>query len=398
MAIYRGGVEYTKVYRAGAEVSNLYRGGVEYFSSGPPLGGATRIGSAAAFGLASPNPGGMTPHNGALYMAAWVSGGPGANLFTLNPTTGVATRVGTATNFGLNPAEDVPGALFSHAGSLFMLGDRTHNLYTVNTTTGVATRVGTATNFGINETAPTGATSHLGVAYLLGRTRGLSTLNTATGVATVVAAFSGAASLHGAASHGGALLALADSQDALFGINPATAAATQVGSVAAGFGVGERQPRALASFDRKLLMVGNTLDALFEINAGPYGPPHTFTITAAGRGQSFGYNGIGGTGAIATGSSRSFNTPVGKWVTVIHARNFNAALYFGLATGAVLADYPSRIVATKTTGGVVERSFTRRAGAVTAVNGGSRITYDAESGSAADVFVNNATIRLDLYY
>ena len=343
----------------------------------------------------------MTPHNGALYMAAWVSGGPGANLFTLNPATGVATRVGNAVNFGLNPAEDVPGALFSHGGTLFMLGDRTHALYSINTTTGVATRVGSATNFGIGETAPTGAASHLGVAYLLGRLTGLSTLNTATGVATVVTGIRGVGSTHAAASHGGAFLALGDSQDAVFDINPATGAATQVGAEAAGFGVGERRPRGLASFDKRLLMVGNQLDALFEINAGAYGPPHSFVIAVGQSGNSAGasrgYNAPGGFGSIAAGSSAAYNTPVGKWVTVIHARRVGTNMNFSLAGAADAADFPTRVVATKTTGGVVERAFTPT-GARRTVTGGTRQDYAPESGSPVDVFVNGASVRLDLHY
>ena len=370
--------------------------------AGPVLGAASRVGSANAFGLSSPNPGGLCAHNGALYMVAWISGGPGASLFTLNPTTGVATRVGNAVNFGLNPAEDVPGALASHGGVLYMVGDRTHNLYTVNTTTGVATRVGASTNFGINETGPTGLASLNGLLYLLGRSRGLSTLNTTTGVATVIAAVSGGAgSVHGLTAHGTTLYLLADTQRALFSINPRTAAATRVGRADA-FGVAENDPRGVASFDKRLLMVGNTLDALLELNAPPLGVWHSFNITAgqsgAATGASRGYNGPGRFGAIQSGFSAAYNTPVGKWVTCIHARRVGSNMNFALANAAdAAADFPTRIVVTKLTGGVVERAFTPTGGR-SSVTGGRRQDYAPESGSPTDVFVNNASIRLDLYY
>ena len=85
-------------------------------------------------------------------------------------------------------------------------------------------------------------------------------------------------------------------------------------------------------------------------------------------------------------------------MTVIHARSVRDELNFSLgSTATSVADFPTRIVATKTTGGVVSRTFTPQSGSYQPVTGGSRQDYDAESGSAADVFVNNATIRLELY-
>ena len=263
--IYLNGQEYDAIHVGGQEFDTLQAGGEEYHSADTLLPGVARqVGTAVAFGLSSPNPGGLTSHGGVLYMAAWASGGLNAGLHTVNATTGVATRIGTANNFGVTPIEDVPGGLASHNNVLYMVGDRTNALYTVNTTTGVATRVGSSSNFGISESAPRGMVSHGGTLYLAGASRGLSTLNTTTGVATRLRGFSGVGSIHGLASHNSTVYLLADTQEALFTLTIATGVATQVGT-ATRFGVGERDPRGLTSHGGKLLMVGNTLDALLEL-------------------------------------------------------------------------------------------------------------------------------------
>ena len=81
----------------------------------------------------------------------------------------------------------------------------------------------------------------------------------------------------------------------------------------------------------------------------PSGPTHTFSITVGGRGSTRGYNAIAGWGSLATGSTATY-TANGKSLTVIHARRLNNDFVFGLSgAAAVAADFPSRIVATKTT-------------------------------------------------
>ena len=265
MGIYFANQEYNEIHVGGQEYDRLQASGAGFHSTGPAAGVARQVGSATRFGLNSPNPGGLAGHGGILYMAAWANDGRNAGLFTLNAATGVATRVGTANNFGVNPAEDVPGGLKSHGGVLYMVGDRTNALYSLNTTTGVATRIGSATNFGNSESSPSGLLSRNNVLYLIGRSQGISTLNTSTGVATRVAGISGASRVHGVALHKRIVYAIADGERALFTLNIATGAATRVGRAPAGFGVGENDPRGLESFGGKLLMVGNTLDALLEV-------------------------------------------------------------------------------------------------------------------------------------
>lgn len=129
-------------------------------------------------------------------------------------------------------------------------------------------------------------------------------------------------------------------------------------------------------------------------NAPPL-PTHTFSIVAV----SGGYNGVGNRGSIAAGSTADFVEPNGgRAMTVIHCRRVQTELAFGLRQGIRISDYPLRIVATKTTGGRVEREFTPQAGSFRGVQGGTRQDYDPVSGATADVFVNGATIEVKLYY
>lgn len=122
-------------------------------------------------------------------------------------------------------------------------------------------------------------------------------------------------------------------------------------------------------------------------------PTHTFEITTGNNG----YNSALGRGTIDVGT---FNTPKAKRATVIHCRRVSNELNFAL--GGVAnedADFPARIVATKLTGGVVTRTFTKQGGASRrAINGGVRQDYDPSSGSVSDVFVNGQTVRVELYY
>ena len=121
-------------------------------------------------------------------------------------------------------------------------------------------------------------------------------------------------------------------------------------------------------------------------------------IVVGGRGNSRGYNGIGGGGQIASGSTATYSTPAGKSVTVIHCRNVSSILNFALARGNANADFPTRIVLTKTTGGTVTRTATPRAAAPRTVSGGFRKDYDVAGGRIQDVLVNNQTVRVELFY
>ena len=125
------------------------------------------------------------------------------------------------------------------------------------------------------------------------------------------------------------------------------------------------------------------------------GPTYTFSIVAA----SGGYNRPGGAGSLASGSTGMYTTPGGKNVTIQHCRAVGAGINFAISGAAQIAtDLPSRIVATKQTGGVVERTFTPRAGSLRTISAGIRQDYDPTSGAVGDVFVNGQTIQVELYY
>ena len=130
----------------------------------------------------------------------------------------------------------------------------------------------------------------------------------------------------------------------------------------------------------------------------PAGPTHSFSMVVDNRGR--GYNAVGGFGSIQAGSTATY-TGNGKSLTVIHCRNVGGALNFsvsGAATGeAGRADFPARIVLTKTTGAEVERTATPGSAAPRAVTGGVRYDYTV-TGSLGDVIVRNQTVRVDLYY
>ena len=60
--------------------------------------------------------------------------------------------------------------------------------------------------------------------------------------------------------------------------------------------------------------------------------------------------------------------------------------------------FPTRIVATKTTGGEVVKEFNVQSRSLRPVEGGIRQDYDPASGNINEVFVTNQTIKVDLYY
>ena len=131
----------------------------------------------------------------------------------------------------------------------------------------------------------------------------------------------------------------------------------------------------------------------------PAAPTHTARIVA----NSGGYNAPSNRGSIDTAT---YSTPAGKSVTIVHCRyvSQNTELNYALDSNpaAVQADFPTRIVATKLTGGEVTVEMTPQAGSLRAIRGGSgrlmRMDYDASTGTIASVFVDGQTIRVDLYY
>ena len=78
---------------------------------------ATRIGSAAYFGVSDHDPQGLTSGGGSLYMVGNYTG----KLYTLDITTGLAAVVSSVVNFGLGSSVAVtPAALAVHNGAFYM--------------------------------------------------------------------------------------------------------------------------------------------------------------------------------------------------------------------------------------------------------------------------------------
>ena len=133
----------------------------------------------------------------------------------------------------------------------------------------------------------------------------------------------------------------------------------------------------------------------------PAAPLHTFSIRVGGRGSTRGYNAPGNFGSIEAESSANYRTLGGKDVSVIHARRLgNEELVFGLrGAAAVAADFPREIVATKTTGGEsVVACVPKVPDDIAAVAGGVRRDYRVSAGSLTDVFIQNQTVRVELFY
>ena len=133
----------------------------------------------------------------------------------------------------------------------------------------------------------------------------------------------------------------------------------------------------------------------------PAGPLHTFSIDV-GNG---GYNAVLGRGSVTDGTA-SYDEPGGRTVTVVHCRNVRGELNFALSgatsgAGRTASEFPTRIVATKTTGGRVELTLTPQADSLRDISGAVRQDYDpasGESNTVGQVWVNNQTVVIQLFY
>ena len=81
----------------------------------------------------------------------------------------------------------------------------------------------------------------------------------------------------------------------------------------------------------------------------PAGPRHTFSFQAGGSG-SVGYNGPGGFGSVAAGSSAVYALPNGRNATIQHCRNVRDIVNFAIAPQNIPVDqFPATIVLLNTT-------------------------------------------------
>ncbi len=255
------------------------------------VGGAVRIGMVMQFGVGENFPVGLAAIGNTLYMV----GRSNAALHTLNidPTDGtddgMAIQVGSvAAGFGVG--ENNPGGLAAIDTTLYMVGANTDVLYTLNidpddgTGDGMAIQVGSvAAGFGVGENFPVGLAAIGNTLYMVGRSNAaLHTLNidpddgTDDGMAIQVGSLSagfgvGEGAPTGLAAIASTLYMVGTTNDVLYTLNIDPAGmiddgmAIQVGSVAAGFGVTESLPAGLAAIDSALYMVGQAHDALYVL-------------------------------------------------------------------------------------------------------------------------------------
>ena len=286
-------------------------------------GVATQAGDAVDFGITVSNPAGMAILDDTLYLVATDTDG----LFVVDQASGVAARrIGDATEFGVS--EGTPSGLAVLDGTLYMIGSTQDALFTLDPLTGEATQVGSSSQFGVSETSPSGLAGHDSKLYMAGATTdALYTLNTSTGAATKVAStgvtafgfnetkirglaysagfyatgddydalyrmISGKAMRVGSVSIGdsaprdlaeldGTMYMVGDSANALYEVDTATGAGTRIGT-ATSFGVSESAPRGLAAQDDKLYMVGTVQDKLYTLN------PETGVASRVGSVSRFG--------------------------------------------------------------------------------------------------------------
>lgn len=142
----------------------------------------------------------------------------------------------------------------------------------------------------------------------------------------------------------------------------------------------------------------------------PSGPRHTFNFQAGGSG-SVGYNGPGGFGSVAAGSSAVYALPNGRNVTIQHCRNVRDVVNFAIAPQSIPLDqFPATIVLLNNT---ANRMITvKRPGSVRNIGGDTITRGDYEIAPAGEqvtrqgyavqttlplVLVSNQAISAELY-
>ena len=247
------------------------------------IGEAVRIGNVTNFGAVNETvPRGLAAIGATLYMV----GGSHDVLYTLNIDPDDATPDGTAIQVGslsggFGVGETVPEGLTAIGATLYMVGNTNRVLYTLNiaddaTLDGTAIQVGSLPGgFGAGIASPEDLAVIDGTLYMVTLSNFLYTLNiaddatpdgTAIRVGSLPAGF-GVGEI-GATSLGaiGATLYMAGlTNKVLYTLDSDTGRATQVGEISAGFGQSENLPEGLQFIGSILYMVGNNNDALYAL-------------------------------------------------------------------------------------------------------------------------------------
>ena len=210
-----------------------------------------------------------------LYRLSGPSGAMGTTCEQV--AVGEATPIANVDQFGVNEGD--PYGLAAIGNILYMVGAGTDRLYTINIDDGTAIRVGAAARgFGVGESLPTGLAAIGATLYMVGQSNNkLYTLNldstdmtpdgSAIQVGSLAAGFGvGESFSAGLAAISDILYMVGQFTGYLSTLDTADGTATRVGSVAAGFGVNERNPHDLAAIGSTLYMVGSVNDRLYTIN------------------------------------------------------------------------------------------------------------------------------------
>ena len=356
MGIYIAGQEYGKAYLAGAEVSQILARGEEYHSAATP---ASFWDSAVVDGWTDPNEANATP-GAVLAISQRAANAQSSSIEELVSSRVAANRV----------TQRIPPSYIqdSVTAYLTLLGFESSDVITFRTGTSASD---TQAGRGGGPQLTDAAESNWGIAVrIVGgntykwRVRDLVVLDTSE---PYLWRADDASDVHRDLARTGA---------------QAQAIIVDIGN---------------ANVDWDNLMFRDVSGAAPGPGPAPDRPTHTFSILAGGSG-SVGYNAPGGFGSIATGSTATYDTPGGKSVTVVHARNVSNEVNFALQGAAqVAADFPTRIVATRGTNSV---TLTVQAGSLRPISNGRfiRQDYDPMTGTISSVFVTGQTIRFDLYY
>ena len=209
----------------------------------------------------------------------------------LTVEVGGAVRISASTVSQFGVGENNPSDLAAIGNTLYMVGLTTGRLYRLNidpadgTPDGMAIQVGNlAAGFGVGENQPTGLAAISNTLYMVGGSNTvLYTLNITSGdgiedgsadqVGSTAAGFGvGEAVPTGLAATGNTLYMVGRRNAVLYTLNidrddgTPDGSAIQVGSTASGFGVSETQPTGLAALGNNLYMVGARNDRLYTLN------------------------------------------------------------------------------------------------------------------------------------
>ena len=269
----------TNLYMVGAENDRLYALNV---STGIAEEIGTRMGFPASVdGMSQEKyPRGLVSDGTNLYMV----GGEKAALYSLSTSTGVATRVperNPPVKFGSVAESDPRGLAMKGTTEIWMVGAEKSTLYTLDISSGEATKVGNDHEFGENaenkiESNPSGIAEikrgSMNTLYMTGGGGGVLYELTQLGIVNRTSDHKnfgvGESDPRGLASNGTILYMVGAKTNALYSVETIGTdfgKATRIGNAEA-FGIEETSPQGLAYHNNNLYMVGTKNSSLYTLD------------------------------------------------------------------------------------------------------------------------------------